>query len=218
MSLDDYRGNVLSKDDLLGRLQTPEVSKKLYIVPMVDTKLQVGQGSIDLRLGTDFVVMKRTNYSIMDPLDGRGNIQTRIAEYYDRIYVNVGKRLVLHPNQIVLGCTLEYFRLPPDLIAYVIGRSSWGRLGLIIATATLVHPGYTGIVTLELVNVGDTPIALYPGVRIAQIVFHKITPSKIKPEDYITKITYGLSTRPSFSKIYQDREWKILSQIKEKLS
>jgi dCTP deaminase len=81
----------------------------------------------------------------------------------------------LHPGHFVLAATLEYLRLPNDLGAYVVGRSSWGRVGLVVATAMMAHPGFTGCLTLELVNEGDSPICLVPGVKIAQLAFHQLT-------------------------------------------
>ncbi len=80
----------------------------------------------------------------------------------------------LHPDQFVLGATLEFIRLPATVGAYVLGRSSWGRIGLIVATAVMIQPGFTGAVTLELVNEGESPIALYPGSRIAQLAVHTL--------------------------------------------
>ena len=180
---------------------------------MVDMKNQVSQGSLDVRLGTDFIITKRTRYSVIDPLESREDFQTRIIDYQERLYVDIGNKLILHPNQIVLGCTLEYIRLPADIAAYVIGRSSWGRLGLVTATATFVHPNYAGIVTLEMVNLGDTPIALYPGVRIAQLVFHLTT--RLDTEEAMPRTTYSLSTRPSFSRIHRDDEWKVIEALSQ---
>jgi deoxycytidine triphosphate deaminase len=75
----------------------------------------------------------------------------------------------LHPGQFVLGETLEWIRLPKNLVAFVIGKSTWGRDGLIIATAIGVHPNFSGILTLEISNVGEIPIYLYPGLAIAQL-------------------------------------------------
>lgn len=213
MMKDTHSLEALSAQQLRQRLKTKDISKKIFVVPMVDLKTQVGPSSIDLRLGTDFIITKRTNYSIIDPLEAIDDIESKVIDFQEPIFVGIGKRLVLHPNQIVLGGTLEYIRLPPDIMAYVVGRSSWGRLGLVIATAILVHPGYTGIVTLELVNLGDTPIALYPGVRIAQLAFHKVTPPPPGKQDFFARMTYRLSTRPSFSKIYQDEEWEVLRKI-----
>ncbi len=80
----------------------------------------------------------------------------------------------MHPGQLVLGSTLEYVQLPRDLMAYVIGKSSWGRMGLVIATATKVDPGFKGCITLEIVNEGEIPLVLYPGLPIAQLVLHAV--------------------------------------------
>src|SRR6185295_230400 len=89
-------------------------------------------------------------------------------------YVSFGSRFILHPRNFVLGVTLEWIRLPNDLAGYVIGRSSWGRRGLIIATAVGVHPGFTGCLTLELTNVGEIPIAIKPGMTICQLFLHTV--------------------------------------------
>ncbi len=71
---------------------------------------------------------------------------------------------------MALASTLEYVRMPNDLSASVTSRSKWGRLGLVIATATAVHPGFTSVVTLELVNHGGVPLVLYPGLMVAQLI------------------------------------------------
>ena len=91
----------------------------------------------------------------------------------DRTFkVPYGDELVLHPGQFVLGGSLEYVSMPRDLMGYVISRSSWGRLGLVIATATGVHPGFRGCLTLELSNLGEVPILLRPLYRVAQLFLH----------------------------------------------
>lgn len=106
---------------------------------------------------------------------------------------------------------MEYIKLPNDILGYIIGRSSWGRLGLVIATATLIHPGFAGVITFELTNLGDVPIALYPGIRIAQLSFHKCY---VEMEEITKSIYYG-STSPGFSKIYKDPDWSIFKQNKK---
>src|SRR5262245_18868742 len=88
-------------------------------------------------------------------------------------YVRFGDKYILHPGSFVFGVTLEWLRLPGDLAAYVIGRSSWGRRGLIIATATGVHPGFKGCLTLALTNVGEIPIAIKPGMETCQLFLHR---------------------------------------------
>ena len=81
---------------------------------------------------------------------------------------------ILHPRAFVLAVTLEWMRLPNDIAGSVVGRSSWGRHGLIIATATGVHPSFTGCLTLELTNVGEVPITIKPGTTICQIFLHRV--------------------------------------------
>jgi len=117
---------------------------------------------------------------------------------------------MLHPNQFILGSTLEYLKLPKDVMAYIIGRSSWGRLGLIIATATLINPGFAGVITLELTNVGEVPISLFPGLRIAQVSFHKCDFSQKTSVSHPGK--YFGSTGPTFSEIYKDRDLALIER------
>ncbi len=110
--------------------------------------------------------------------------------------------------------------MPIDMVGYVLGRSSWGRLGLLIATATVVHTGYTGIITLELTNLGDTPITLYPGTRVAQLALHKININEREREERLKefntkKTKYKASVSPIFSKIHHDSEWAIIKEIND---
>ena len=97
--------------------------------------------------------------------------QSQLIKYH---YVPFGDDFYLHPNTFVLGITLEWVFLPKNLSAYVIGKSSLGRRGLIIATATGVHPTFTGCLTLELTNVGEIPIAIKPGTKICQLFIHQV--------------------------------------------
>jgi dCTP deaminase len=113
-------------------------------------------------------------------------LQRQLTSLYKSEYVPFGKHLVIHPHQFILAETFEFIRLPPHLAAYVIGRSTWGRLGLIVATAAGIHPGFSGTLTLELRNLGETPLALYPGQPIAQLFFHTVTPAveNVRPGQY----------------------------------
>jgi deoxycytidine triphosphate deaminase len=99
-------------------------------------------------------------------------MRPRCAE--SRHYVRFGRDFYLHPKAFVLAITLEWIRLPANLGAYVIGKSSWGRRGLVIATATGVHPGFTGCLTLELSNLGEIPIAITPGMHICKIFLYEV--------------------------------------------
>ncbi len=116
-------------------------------------------------------------------------------------YVPFGKPFVLHPMTFVLAATLEWIRLPKSLAAYVVGKSSWGRCGLIIATATGVHPGFFGCITLELSNVGEIPIEVKPGYPICQLFVHTLEGD---PAENFVQGGFGGSRRPMFRPIQLD--------------
>src|SRR6202034_1896322 len=117
--------------------------------------------------------------SLIDAVDEfEGGRSFSLSTLYRRQYVPFGGRIVIHPHQFILAATLEYIRLPTDLMAYVIGRSTWGRLGLIVATAVGIQPGFAGTLTWELRNLGEAPLSLYPGQIIAQIFFHRVSQKK----------------------------------------
>jgi dCTP deaminase len=124
------------------------------------------RGSVDLRLGTEFIETERRTEAVIDPYEDAPNVSTNSDA---RAFVPLGQHLVLHPGQFILGATLEFIRLPAHLGAQVLSRSSWGRLGLLVATAVAVQPGFAGCLTLELVNAGSVPIRLRPGLRVAQL-------------------------------------------------
>lgn len=153
--------------------------ERLIVTPLLDPA-QVGAGSIDLRLGTEFIETERRSEAVIDPYDTADGAQVGP----DRVdFVPLGMHLVLHPGQFLLGSTLEFVRLPANLGAQVLARSSWGRLGLLVATAVAVQPGFAGCLTLELVNTGSVPIRLRPGLRVAQL--------QVWAADGPTPITYA---------------------------
>ncbi|TMC16284.1 MAG: dCTP deaminase [Chloroflexi bacterium] len=98
---------------------------------------------------------------------------SQIERYQDKLIKAYGEKFILHPRQLVIGSTLEYIQIPSGMMCYVIGKSTWGRMGLIIATATKVDPGFRGCITLEIINEGEIPLVLYPGIPIAQLVLHR---------------------------------------------
>jgi dCTP deaminase len=158
--------SVLGKHALLEAMNEPKLSDRLVVTPIfVDD--QVGPGSIDIRLGHEFITTRRGNLKAIDPGEMKEEQRRR---YEHRNYVELQQTFVLHPNELVLAATMEWFRLPAHLAGYVTSRSSWGRAGLIVATAVAVHPGFAGCITLELVNTGEVPFVLYPGLRVAQFV------------------------------------------------
>jgi dCTP deaminase len=171
---------LLHWEDLKEAIECEDLARRLVVMPLMDFDKQMGPASIDLRLGTEFRVLRRTDESGLDPGD---QPQAAVERMTTSVNVEIGNKLWLHPGQFMLGATLEFLRVPPHLAADVLGRSSWGRVGLLVATAIFVQPGFSGCLTLELVNHGESPIALYPGCRIAQLVVHAL------PSD--TKHYYG---------------------------
>lgn len=200
---------VLSSKEIIDRIFEKNPQKKLTISPLIDIERQIGAGSVDIRLGSRFITTKRSKLAILDSIEE--DMIEHIAACQEKMFVKIGEKLTIHPRQFVLAGSLEYIRLPKDLIAYLIGRSSWGRIGLIIATATLIGPGFSGIATFELVNLGEAPIVLRPGTRIAQMVLHKCESSEQFPYGSPSRgKKYYISTEPEYSKIYEDYEWDIL--------
>ncbi len=131
--------------------------------------------SIDVRLDRYFRVFDNHKYPHIDPAADQSDL-TRIIE------TEGDEPFILHPNEFVLGSTYEAVTLPDDIAARVEGKSSLGRLGLLThATAGFVDPGFSGHVTLELANVATLPIKLYPGMKIGQFCFLRLTSASAHP-------------------------------------
>ncbi|MSP00516.1 MAG: dCTP deaminase [Acetobacteraceae bacterium] len=168
---------VLAGDELLRRLTDEDPARRLVVGPLLEPMEQIKkvQASIDIRLGCDFRLASAANIGVLDQFAPPSmNHFADLAAVYQHFYVPLGGDVTIHPHQMMLAMTLEYLRLPSDLIAYVIGRSTLGRLGLIVATAIGVHPRFYGPLTLEIRNLGEAPIRLYPGQTIGQLFFHTI--------------------------------------------
>jgi dCTP deaminase len=144
-------------------------------LPDLDKLKNSSDASLDLHLGAWFAKKKARNSPVIDFYEAD---ETRSGNLASTYYVPFGSDFILHPHNFVLAVTLEWIRMPAHMAAYITGRSSWGRHGLIIETAPGVHPGFTGCLTLEMANVGDVPIKIRPGTRICQLFFHEATPLK----------------------------------------
>jgi dCTP deaminase len=196
---------VLAKKQLWERIH--QVNDPLVVSPLLDPA-QVQAASIDVRIGHQFIILQRAAVSHIDPSQPK-LLSKSLYRTQQKVRVQTKQPFVIHPRQLVLAATLEYVSMPKDLAAMVEGRSSWGRLGLIIATACSVAPGFKGCITLELVNDGEVPVVLRPGMRIAQLVFFD-TGKDADYRDLASKtaegIKYDCPTGPEFSKIHKDRE------------
>jgi dCTP deaminase len=142
-------------------------SGKIAIEPYEPSSVQ--PSSVDLRVSNGFRVFVNHRYSEIDPRAPQADL-TQLIE------VGVDEPFMLHPGEFVLGSTLERVRLGVDVVARLEGKSSLGRLGLLIhSTAGFIDPGFEGHITLELSNVATLPIAIYPGMKIGQISFYQMT-------------------------------------------
>jgi dCTP deaminase len=199
---------ILNEEQIFERIIHPDSSKRIVITPLVNPEEQFGSTSIDLRLGTEFQLVKRSNVTHHDFLEKAKTIGKDISEQIVTIKVKANEPFVLHPGEFVLASTLEYIKVPLDLAARLEGRSTWGRLGLLIhATAGFVDPGFAGVLTFELANIGQVPIPLYPGVRISQICFFETKKTKLSySEKRYTK--YSGKTSAAFSAYYRDPEFQ----------
>src|SRR4051795_8299747 len=140
---------------------------RIGIDPYDEALLQ--PSSVDVRVDRTFRVFHNARYPYIDVKQPQEAL-TELVEIDDE------EPFILHPGEFVLGSTLERVALPDDLVARLEGKSSLGRLGLLIhSTAGYVDPGWDGFLTLELSNVANLPITLYPGMKIGQISFFKLT-------------------------------------------
>jgi dCTP deaminase len=131
--------------------------------------------SVDLHLDRRFRVFRNNRYAFID-------VRAPQPDLTELLTIEEDEPFILHPGEFVLGQTHEWVELPDDLVARLEGKSSLGRLGLLIhSTAGYVDPGWKGNLTLELSNVANLPIALYSGMRIGQISFFKMSSPVERP-------------------------------------
>lgn len=154
---------LLSDKDIKLEIGAGRIGIEPYDVAMVQPS------SIDVRLDRFFRVFENHRYPHIDPSTEQAELTREIAPVGDEPFV-------LHPGEFVLGSTYEVVTLPNDIAARLEGKSSLGRLGLLThSTAGFIDPGFSGHVTLELANVATLPILLYPGMKIGQVCFFKMT-------------------------------------------
>ncbi len=181
---------ILRADKIAQQIEKPDNPKDPLVFrpkPSVDELRNSGAASVDMRLGCWFQVFRGPRLSHLD-VYSQGSKAPSESQLTKTHYVPFGEPFILHPRAFVLAVTLEWIRLPSNIAGYVIGRSSWGRHGLIIATATGVHPGFTGCLTLELTNVGEVPITIKPGTTICQLFLHEVNsgdPEKVDLSRFI---------------------------------
>ena len=187
--------SVLADRDIRAELE----ARRIRIEPYDPADLQ--PSSIDLHLDRSFRVFRNNRYAFID-------VRQPQPDLTELLSIGDEEPFILHPGEFVLGQTLEWVELPDDLVARLEGKSSLGRLGLLIhSTAGYVDPGWRGTLTLELSNVANLPIALYYGMRIGQISFFRLSSPVERP--YGSKelgSKYQGQSQPTASAFYRDFE------------
>lgn len=154
---------LLSDRDIKAELASGRVALDPLDLDMVQPS------SIDVRLDRFFRLFDNHKYPVIDPAQDQSEL-TRLVE------VDPEEPFMLHPGEFVLGSTYEQVTLPDDVAARLEGKSSLGRLGLLThSTAGFIDPGFSGHVTLELANVATLPITLWPGMKIGQLCFFRLS-------------------------------------------
>jgi dCTP deaminase len=187
---------ILSDRDLKKALD----QKRIVIDPKPDLKEQLGSCSIDLKLGDTFRIFNHSSIAYIDPrkkYNGEGLMR--------EIKVKKGEPFIMQPHDFVLAVTQETFTIADDLMARIEGRSSLGRLGIIIhSTAAVFNPGWQGKAVMEVGNLGRMPVALYPGMRICAMVFEELSSPAEVPYAQDKRSKYAGQVSPIASKISEE--------------
>jgi len=198
---------LLGKSAILKRL-SEDSDKRLRVIPLLEND-QVGEVSIDLRLGTDVLVSVLTRKPYISLV--QGDVGFRGPEsYLQTTRRELGDRFVLYPNQVSIATTLEYIALPTDVYADVLSRSSYTRLG--IHMNTMVQPGFRGCFPLELFNHGNNPVELVVGSRVCQARLFEISSPAASHTPFRK---YFGNVRPVASRAQDDRDIKRLDAVRE---
>ena len=192
----------LTKDEIEGRICRGE----LVISPLLE-KSQISSVSVDFRLGCDFLASIQGRDPFIDASirDGKtGNLNN----FFQETRRQLGDTFILHPSQTILASSLEYFKMPTDLMALANMRSSYARLGLNILSR--LEPGYCGCINLELTNTGKNAIRLTVGACMFQMHFLEI---KRDQRYYDRPRKYLCQVRPQLSNLHGDNDLSILEQV-----
>ena len=154
---------LLSDRDIRAQIE----SKRVGVEPFAESMIQ--PSSVDVRLDKFFRVFENHKYEVIDP-------SLEQPELTREIIAEDGEAFILHPGEFVLASTYEVITLPDDIAGRLEGKSSLGRLGLLThSTAGFIDPGFSGHITLELSNVANLPVKLYPGMKIGQLCLIKLS-------------------------------------------
>lgn len=188
---------VLSDKDLKIALK----AGKIKIKPAPDLKIQLGSCSIDLKLGNTFRVFEHSRHPYIDPF--KKSISDEVTR---EIKIKNKEPFIIQPGDFVLATTIEYVEISDNLLGRLEGRSSIGRLGIVIhSTASTIDPGWKGRITLELANMGKMPVALYVDMRICSISFEQLSSPADVPYYKKKSAKYVGQKGPGESKISREK-------------
>ncbi len=191
---------VLSNVDILKYMD----EGKIKITPEPNLDTQLGSCSIDCRLGNVFRVFEHSKHAFID-------LKTKVDvdDLMRKVDVPEGDAFTMQPGEFVLAATQEKLELADDVMARLEGRSSLGRLGIIVhSTAGLFDPGWVGNATLELGNLGRMPVILYPGMRICAFTFEQLSSPSTVPYHLKPANKYAGQGGPEISRFAEDVELK----------
>src|SRR3990172_2789724 len=184
---------ILSDRDIKNALKTGHI----IIRPKPDLAVQLGSCMLDLQLGNVYRVFNHSKTPYLDPR----NPQT-LVDVTTEIRIQDGEAFTLHPGEFILAVTKEYIEMPDDLTGRLEGRSSIGRMGVVVhSTAANIECGFRGNITLELANMGRIPVMLYPGMRICSLSFEELSSPADVPYYMKKSAKYVGQKKPESSKI-----------------
>jgi dCTP deaminase len=187
---------ILSDRDIKKALK----SGRIKITPAPNLKVQLGSCSIDMHLGNKFRFFKNSSYPYIDL---KGDIDT--SKIMEEAIIEGNRAFIMQPGSFALANTVESLELADDLLGRIEGRSSLGRLGIIVhGTASIFDPGWIGTPTMELGNLGTLPIALYPGMRICSFTFEEVSSPVEVPYHKKKNNKYAGQKTPLASKLSQE--------------
>ncbi len=193
---------LLTKQEIEDRIHNGE----LIIRPLLEDS-QISSVSVDFRLGCDFLASIQGRDPFIDASIRDGNTGN-LKNFFQETRRQIGDTFILHPSQTILASSLEYFKMPLDLMALANMRSSYARLGLNILSR--LEPGYCGCINLELTNTGKNAIRLTVGACMFQMHFFEIKSEQNyhdRPRKYLCQV------RPQFSNLHGDDDLNILERV-----
>ena len=186
---------ILTKKVILEEIR----KKRIKISPF--NKKNIGAASMDIALDNKFRIFNHSKFPYIDPR--KKDLASDITE---EVMASAKQPFILQPGDFALATTMEWFSLPDNLLARLEGRSSLGRLGIVVhSTASIFEPGWRGVVVMELGNLGRMPVALYPGMRVCALTFEELSSDVETPYYKKKSAKYVDQTEPVESKIGEDK-------------